>query len=406
MERKPPLFDIFHDRNHDLRGGGMAEPQVSDRYSPDPNILECKAAEYLARLDEGGSDAWRERTRAEADSLNSITRWSVAYAAIAGIISGGLIGGAEVWMRFGYFDGEMEDMDWTESLPYWIALFAFAGVISAIEIVFLYAVAIRGIARITSRSGVPLNKGGYSDLFGRGLARAALEFPNPRVLVYGIDPYAYMPGWWIAAKNIAYKMKVGVTSFLLRVFLRRVAARMAVRGMVPLIAGPLYALWNAYIIWRILHEARLRTLGPFAVHELMHQIAEEERPWDPAVVEVMMEGVGEMIMRGHDAHPNQVFLMSRLREELGYESDEVEVDWRAQIEKLPELSPSDQDKILNVLILSALIGSKVYRSQKKLLREACAACGRTFRPEKLKGLRDKLREGRAITRGDYASVRT
>jgi hypothetical protein len=384
----------------------MAEPDVSDRYSPDPNILERKAADFLAHLDEGGSDAWRERTRAEAQTLNSITRWTVAYAAIAGIISGGLIGGAEVWMRFGYFDGEMEDMDWMESMPYWIALFAFAGVISAIEIVFLYAVAIRGIAKITTKSGVPLGRGGYSDLFGRGLARAALEFPNPRVLVYGIDPYAYMPGWWIAAKNIAYKMKVGVTSFLLRVFLRRVAARMAVRGLVPLIAGPLYAAWNAYITWRILHEARLRTLGPFEVHELMRQISREEHPHDESVVEIMMQGVGEMIMRGHDAHPNQVFLMTRLREELGYESDEIEVDWPAQRDKLATLSAADQDKALNVLILSALIGSKIYKAQKKILREACAACGQTFRPEKLNGLRRKLREGRTITRGDYASVRS
>jgi hypothetical protein len=383
----------------------MSEPQISDRYSPDPNILERKAAEYLARLNRGGEEEWRERSRAEADAMESITRWTVAYAAIAGILSGGIIGGMEVYVRLVIFDGEMDELGWRETMPYWIGLFAVAGVISAIEIVFLYATAIRGIAKLSNRSGIALGLGGYSDLFGRGLARTALEFPNPRVLVYGVDPYAYMPGWWIAAKNIAYKLKVGVTSFLLRVFLRRVAARMAVRGLIPLIAGPLYAFWNALIIWRIMHEARLRTLGPFEVHALIQQIGKgKHRPSDDAV-EAMMHGVGEMLMRGHDAHPNQVFLMSRLRQDLEYGEEEIKVDWDAERETLRSLPSSEQEKVIDVLVLSALLGSKIYKSQKKMLREACDSCGMRFSPDKLKHLRKKLRRGRAITRSDYASVR-
>jgi len=383
----------------------MSEPQIGDRYSPDPNILERKAAEYLARLNTGGAEEWRERSRAEADAMESITRWTVAFAAMAGIVSGGIIGGMEVYVRLVIFDGNMDELGWRETMPYWIGLFAIAGVISAIEIVFLYALAIRGIAQLSTRSGIILGNVGYSDLFGRGLARAALEFPNPRVLVFGVDPYAYMPGWWIAAKNIAYKMKVGVTSFLLRVFLRRVAARMAVRGVVPLIAGPLYAFWNAFIIWRIMHEARLRTLGPFEVHDLIQKIGKDRhRPSDEAV-EVMMHGVGEMLMRGHDAHPNQVYLMARLREDLDYGEDDIAVDWDSQRETLRSLPSSEQEKVIDVLVLSALLGSKIYKAQKKMLREACDACGMRFSPEKLKDLRKKLRRGRAITRSDYASVR-
>jgi hypothetical protein len=383
----------------------MSESQIGERYSPDPNILERKAAEYLARLNRGGEEEWRERSRAEADAMESITRWTVAYAAIAGIISGGIIGGMEVYVRLVIFDGQMDELGWRETMPYWIGLFAVAGVISAIEIVFLYANAIRGIAKLTNRSGIPLGPGGYSDLFGRGLARTALEFPNPRVLVYGIDPYAYMSRWWLAARNVAYKMKVGVSSFILRVFLRRVAARMAIRGLVPLIAGPLYALWNAIIIWRIMHEARLRILGPFAVQELVQQVSKEDGKPGEAAVEAMIQGVGEMLMRGHDAHPNQIFLLSRMRRDLDYGHDEIEVDWDAQRERLKELHTHDQEKVLNVLTLSALLGSGITKQQKALLHEAHGDCGLDFDEARMKHLRKKLRRGRAITRGDYASVR-
>lgn len=374
-----------------------------ERYSPEPNILERKAAGYLARLSHDAKDEWRERTPAEAEEIRRATRRAVTLAAVAGIISGGIIGGAEVWIRLGIFDGR-EDVGWREQLPYWIGFFAFAGVISAIEIGYLYAVAIRSIARVTSRSNLALGGDGYPDLFTRALARAALEFPNPRVRVFGIDPYAYVPRWRLAAKNIAYKMKVGVSSFLLRVFLRRVMARMAIRGFVPLVAGPLYAAWNGIIVWRIMHEARIRTLGPFAVEHVVGELFDKREPPDQHARDVILQGVGEMMMCGHDAHPNQVYLLSRLRQEMSVENDDIAVDWPRQRKALEPLHRDEQDRLLRVLTLSAILGSSTSRQQKRLLREAYEACGRTLHSGGLKHLRRKLKEGRAFGAVDWAKA--
>jgi len=379
--------------------------QPTDHYSPNPNILERKVAEYLARSSEQGGDEWRERSGAEAAGIQRVVRWSVAWAAVAGIVSGGIIGGVETWIHLGVLDGDTGDLGWRDQLPIWAGFFAFAGVISAVEILFLYLLTIRGVLKLSHRSGIALGDDGYPALFGLGLARAALELPNPRVLVYGVDPYAYMPGWWIATRNIAYKMKVGVSSFLLRIFLRRVMGRMAIRGLIPLIAGPLYALWNAIIVWRIMNEARLRTLSPFAVEELLRQVASgEERP-GPEAVEVVMHGVGEMLMRGHDAHPSQVLLLSRLRQEFDYESDAIDVDWERQRSSLRSLHSSEQEAVLNLLTLSAVLGRRTYRRQKEFLCEAHNECGLTLDTGRLRHLRRKLKEGRTITPDDYASVR-
>ncbi|TVR56033.1 MAG: hypothetical protein EA421_04975 [Gemmatimonadales bacterium] len=383
----------------------MSEP--TDHYLPDPNILERKVAEYLARSNEGGGDEWRGRSVAEAAEMQRLIRWSVVWAAVAGIVSGSIIGGVETWMHLGVLDGDSDagDAGWREQLPIWAGFFAFAGVISAVEILFLYVLTIRGAAKLSNRSGIALGHDGYPALFGLGLARAALDLPNPRVLVYGVDPYAYMPGWWIAVRNIAYKMKVGVSSFLLRIFLRRVMGRMAIRGLIPLIAGPLYALWNAIIVWRIMNEERLRTLGPFAVEDLLRQVSgEEERP-GPEAVEVMMHGVGEMLMRGHDAHPNQVLLLSRLRRNFNYESEAIDVDWERQRTALRSLESGEQEAALNLLTLSSVLGRRTYKEQKKFLLEAHDDCGLTLKPERLKHLRKRLKEGRTITPDDYASVR-
>ncbi len=376
----------------------------SDRYSPDPNILERKVGEYLEHLNSGRPHEHRERTTEEAASITRISRRAVMWAAAAGIVSGGIIGGGEVYMRVVMLDG-MEDLPWQTQLYYWTIFFAFAGVVSAVEIVFLYWTALRAIARTTQVSGVVLGSGAYADLTARGLARAALEFPNPRVEIFGIDPYAYMPGWQIAARNIAYKLKVGVSSFLLRVFLRRVLGRMAVRGIVPLVAGPLYAIWNALITWRIMNEARIRMLGPFAIEELIGRISEKQGELSPGAADLMLQGVGEALKRACDAHPNYVALLARLRDVLGSDVENLEVDWESARGRLAQLEPAERELILDVLVLATILGSTINSGQKLMLGEACGKAGAGFRPAALDLLRNKLKTGRRIGPEDLAAVR-
>ncbi len=368
--------------------------EPSERYSPEPNRLETTAAAYLGRYAQTAGEGGRDH----AEALRHTTRWAVGCAVAAGIISGGIIGGSEIWLRQVVFDG-MEDVDFWEQLPWWIGWFAIAGVVSAIEIGFLYWVSVKGIARIVETSNISLGDRGYSALFGRGLARAALEFPNPRVTIFGIDPYAYVSKWRLLARNVAYKMKVGVTSFVLRVFLRRVAARMAVRGLVPLMAGPLYAVWNAIIVWRIINEARIRAYGPAAVDQMLDRCLEEDG--EGATLgetgrEVLLHGAGELTARAGDAHPNYVYLIGQLKDRLDIDPEEIEIDWPAQRDRFGELDEADRRQVLAMLTLAAVIGSRVQSRQRELIDEAYWACGLRRAPKAFKRLRQQLKDGRLV----------
>lgn len=378
----------------------MPPQEPGELCSPDPNVLERRISAYLARATGGGVARSRPP---DAAAIRRTTRYAVGLAAAAGIVSGGLIGGSEYWMRQELLNG-MEGMSWREQLPYWGAFFAFAGVVSALEIVFLYAVAIRAVARVTADAGLVLGTYGFAGLFALGLARSAHEFPNPRTRVYGVDPYAYVSLWKLFAKSIAYKMKVGVSSFLLRVFLRRIAARMAVRGVVPFVAGPLYAVWNAYIVWRIMGEARIRALAPALVDEVGRRVYDDTGPLSPQASEVSIQGVSEMLRRDRDAHPNHIFLLARLREEAGFERD-IEVDWPQQRALLCELPASEQERVLDLLTLAAIIGRSLTRDQKAMLHEACDACGASFSEECLERLRKNLYNARPLNADDLAGVR-
>jgi hypothetical protein len=385
------------------RKSGSQEP--GERYSPEPNRLETTAAIYLGRY----ADRPRKDGRDHAAALRRTTRWAVGLAIAAGIVSGGIIGGSEIWLRQVVLGGG-EDAGFIENWPVWLGWFAVAGVVSAIEIAFLYWVSVRGIARIVQTSHVELGERGYHGLFARGLARAALEFPNPQVGIFGIDPYAHVSKWRLFVRNVVYKLKVGVSSFVLRVFLRRIAARMAVRGIVPLMAGPLYAAWNAIIVWRIIAEARIRAYGPPAIDEMLDRCLGDGDGGGEALSEagrtVLLHGVGELTARAGDAHPNYVYLIARLRERLGNDADEIEVDWPAQRDSLAELGEDERERILGMLTLAAVVGSRTQGKQRELIDDAYAACGLQRGRKAFKELRRDLADGRLSVPDTLATAAT
>lgn len=366
-------------------------------------MLERNFAGYLAQHGAKSGEG-AHPSRASMAEITRVIRWIIGLSALAGLISGGLIGGTEIWMRHAVLGG-MNGVDWQDALPYWSAFYAFVGVISAVEIAVLYALALKGIARVTQLSGLKLSRGDGPRLFSHSLARVALEFPSPKVDVYGIDPYAHVSGWKLMALSIAYKLKVGVSSFILRVFLRRVAARMAIRGMVPLFAGPLYAVWNAFIIWRIMAETRVRILGPFAVDALMAAHFQYVDELDDTERDVILQAAGEMLTRGRDAHPNQIYLMACLRNALERDED-ISLDWSAMRHHLPALDAASQTRVLDLLTLSCVIGARTHREQTEFLRSACHDCGAVLHEDRVKALRKALTRGDQITRELLSSIRS
>lgn len=197
---------------------------------------------------------------------------------------------------------------------------------------------------------------------------------------------------------------MGVSSFLLRVFLRRVAARVAIRGMIPLFAGPLYAVWNAYIVWRIMTEARVRTLGPFVVDNLIAAHFRDTDDVGDTEKQVILHGAGEMLTRGRDAHPNQIYLMTRLREALDQDGD-ITLDWPAMRGHLKALDAVGQTRVLDLLTVSCVIGVRIRREQMELLRSACQECGATLHEDRMKDLHKAVIRGHQVKGAELAATR-
>lgn len=351
-----------------------------------PNLSELNAIERLAvrflrkrnSLDEPQLHRW------SPEDLKYIRRLEISaiiLAAVSGIASGALIGGLEIWLNFNITG---TDESWLRWLEYWALFLVISVLISAVEIFFLYWVVLWRVARISSIAGLRLSEPQVEQVIAIGLSRSALDLPDPQEPIYGVDPFMRVPRWKLWAYALLYRLKIGATSFIIRVMLRRVLARAAVRALIPLVAMFVYAVWNAIIIGWVMRASRTRAAGPIAIEELIQRLSAELDGLDANTRRLLLEAVAEAVIRSTNDHPNFVILLGRLFETLEIEPGTLDVEWSVHAERIRDLGTREKDLLLEILQVTVMLDGRPRRRQKQFLREVYTLCDRQFDPESLK----------------------
>lgn len=343
-------------------------------------------------------DSWAVHPLAKGElaQLRQLERRTLVLAALAGVLSGAVLGGAEVVSdgRLGTFDFEM----WREQWRTWVVYVSLVIVVSVIEILFLYGNAIRGAGRISSFAGLQLSGHPTGEQVARALVRAALELPNPRERIHGVDPYARTPRWKLTVLAVAYKAKVSATSFILRILLRRLLARAAVRAFIPLIAIPVYAFWNALVTRWVLRQARIRAFGPLAVRDLTQHVTAARGVLGTECRRLIVHAVSEAIVRTGDADPNYHLLLGQLIESLEVSPSADLTDWESARTAAGHLTEPERQMFLTVLTVAAVIDGRVRGSEAALLEEAHRLCHRPFDRANLDRVLKGFLDGQGIER--------
>jgi hypothetical protein len=358
--------------------------------------LERYALKYLRRWDQRKKTELRPLDDHESAAMSRRSRWSVGWAGLAGALSGGILGGTELLLRSLYVSDEGVQ-SWLANWPYWTLYAVVALVVSGIELLFLYWNSGRSVALMSDCAGISLSEQTDDNIvITRGLARAVLEFPNPREPLHGIDPYARTSRWKLTTLNWLYRVKVGVTSFIFRIFLRRMLSRAALRLYIPLAGIPLFAAWNAWITWRILRQARARVFGPLLVEEWSSELRRSKEHFDPEKSSLLLQSVGEMIIRSGDNHPNYHLLLDRLRRELKISPEDETLDWSATSKGFERLDEPERDILLRSLGVVAVLDGNLARAELRLLEEAHQCCGRAFERGALQELKRRMLSGKGL----------
>ena len=367
------------------------------------------AARPMARTD----DAAHVLDAGERAAMVRVTRGAVLRAALTGACSAGVAAAAEVGAE-PLLPADAGLLS-TAALPYWGVVGGVTLVASIAEILFVYWDTLRSVHELAHVSGV--------DAFGTerpgdealavALARAALELPNPVTHATGVNPHREANRWRLLAISLAYKAKIGVTSFVLKMLVRRILGRVAVRSvvgaLVPFVAVPVTAAWNAIVSYKVVREARIRAMGPSAIDEALGTILaapEGAEALGPEGRLAVVRAVGAAIVRTEDLHPNLACLLEGVRTRVGLSGAPLDAldDVPAFLGALPALPERDRRTTLRVLALALALDGRVSWREARLFRQAVEAAGVTADPRAPERVRGAFVAGDGIAHDVLAAI--
>lgn len=298
----------------------------------------------------------------ERATLRRIERACVIRSGIAGALSGLAAAAAEA---------AVVEHQQSDPVYFWGVVGVVAGVAAVAELWFVSWDALRTVHAMSEAAGVYADERLPRSAILTALARAALEVPNPRTSDLGIDPHKETRKSVLIAAALVYKLKVSATNILLKFVVRRALSRVAMRTyIVPFVAVPVTAAWNAAVTAIVLREARVRIFGPSLARDVVDRLV--SAPVSAQTAEVMLRAIGSCVVRTADLHPNHEILLAMLRDKLGVTMPSDVESSRAFLAQLAALKDEERALALRTLRAAAVIDGRVARREKQLLIEANA----------------------------------
>ncbi len=352
-------------------------------------LLERVGVRYFEKRSQGkappaaaGADAVHLLNPEERKALASVQNGAIFRSCLAGAISAAIAAAAEVWLAPPVPDGASLFSD--ESLRFWLIVGGATAIAAVLEILYLYWDILRSVHELSNVTGLRLfgkDRKEEDRKIAEALARAALELPNPLDLHVKINPRREASKWRLVLASLVYKVKVGVSNFVIKMLVRRILGRVFVRSLVnsliPFAAVPITAAWNGIVTWLVLREARLRAMGPSAAQELVSVVFADAPVLSDAGRLAAVRAVAAAIVRTQDLHPNLVALLFEVQRKAG-DTGAAELDDPGEfLRSLKALAPGEQRLALQTLVVACIVDGRVTSREKQLVTEAYAALGKS-----------------------------
>jgi hypothetical protein len=247
---------------------------------------------------------------------------------------------------------------------------------TAIEFYYLFYISLKSVHQVSRLINMRDSVAGslHDGIFGvkNILARTALEIPDPELKILGIDPFQRISKKNLFVLGLLYKGKIIVTNLLLKFGLRATVGNRLLGVPVLYAAIPVEMFWNAMVIRKVIHEARLRLFG----YVLAGRIADAMRAdgylpkLSPLAKKGCLRAIGNAVVMTQNYHPNMVILLLRFQELLEIEEPDRYDDWQLFLDTLREVNESERNFLLDVLTVAAAFDGKLSPIEKEHLREA------------------------------------
>ena len=268
--------------------------------------------------DDDMNDATSHKSHALSDKekrfLRRTTNRAIFWAALAGVIAAVLPGLSEPQLEKRYKD--VIDAQLLMAINLAIGLVA-----SIIEVFVVYRVTFKTALQITQATGLVLYPVDSQRAFAASaLVKTALELGNPTTLSSGVNPLKESSRFTMLLAALLYKAKRGLSTFLLKLFVKKVLPRYVAKEFLDLVAAPVNATWNALTMRKVMGAAKIVAMGPSAVCEVAGGLLRTREHVSPLLALQILRAVGVTMVVKRQVHPNIQVLQSIVLE---YVSDKL-----------------------------------------------------------------------------------
>ncbi len=302
-------------------------------------------------------------------TLQTLARNITAFAAVIAFSIGALTTFVSIWVEW-TFQATME------TVPYYFLYGSVLISMLIIEMAVLFWLGLKTVYSLACLTGHnQATKGSClpgDDAVPNILARAALEVPDPIIHYLGIDPLKHLSKSKLFLVAFLYKAKVVLSGMLVKFVCIRLFGKGEIRNAFSWVAIPITGFWDAFTLYKVAREARLRLFGNKLAAHIVNNVLTEEiiDQLSPKSREASVRAVATMMVLAQNYHPNMLVLLTRLCETFQID-DQAEYDnWEDFLSLLDELEQKERYFVLDLLCISAAFDGHLSRLERHHLPEA------------------------------------
>lgn len=339
----------------------------------EPGFLEKVGVKYYRFLgDKYGTAGMRNFTIDELPpdlTLQTLSANITGFAAVIAFAIGALTTFVSIWVEWTY-KGSMD------STEYYLLYASVVIIMLIIELTVLFWLGLKTVYSLACLTGHnQVNKGSClpgDDAVPNILARAALEVPDPVIEYLGIDPLKHLSKSKLFLVAFLYKAKVILSGIAVKFVLIRLFGKGETRAAFSWVAIPITGIWDAFTLYKVAREARLRLFGNKLVEHIVSNILTPEMidQLDPKTREGAIRAVATMMVLAQHYHPNLLVLLIRLSDTFEVEDNREYDNWEDFLSLLDEVSAEQRYFLLDLLCVAAAFDGQLSRLEKHHLPEA------------------------------------
>ncbi|MCC5816444.1 MAG: hypothetical protein JJT78_16965 [Leptospira sp.] len=221
-----------------------------------------------------------------------------------------------------YYPSELIDFQDLNFYYKWFWILLVLGIFTYIELYLVYRVGLKAVCKMAYYVGFDLSDDPILITKNKNiLSRIALEIPDHRLIVLGINPEKLLNKKSLFIKTIIYKAKIVASNFIAKLIVRRILARSALRAYSDFIIAPITGFWDGLVTYITLIEMRKRLFTRILAEDLLSNLINKCNIHGIIFQELCMRAIASAVILNFKFHPNLEFLLLKLYENFGLPND-------------------------------------------------------------------------------------